>query len=184
MRKSRPSVHLVPPFPSILFFFSPRFQFSSLSFLSFSRFLDFPISFPFLFYYRLKFSPTERHRLSVTIRSRFNPAHVLSFVSFRSCPFFSIPRSFLACFHRILLSLSLSLSLPMYLSFNAPLNSPSVFVSSSQKEKREGKEGGRATPHTRLYSYATNQPHQCAQRLFIKKLLAILDCPRENFLLE
>lgn len=184
MRKSRPSVHLVPPFPFILFFFSPRFQFSSLSFLSFSRFLDFPISFPFLFYYRLKFSPTERHRLSVTIRSRFNPAHVLSLVSFRSCPFFSIPRSFLACFHRILLSLSLSLSLPMYLSFNAPLNSPSVFVSSSQKEKREGKEGGRATPHTRLYSYATNQPHQCAQRLFIKKLLAILDCPRENFLLE
>lgn len=132
MRKSRPSVHLVPPFPSILFFFSRRFQFSSLSFLSFSRFLDFPISFPFLFYYRLKFSPTERHRLSVTIRSRFNPAHVLSFVSFRSCPFFSIPRSFLACFHRILLSLSLSLYLCIYLSTRHWI----LLVSSSRHPRR------------------------------------------------
>lgn len=31
------------------------------------------------------------------------------------------------------------------------------------------------------YSYVSSQPHRCAQRLFIKKLLAILDCPRGSF---
>lgn len=31
------------------------------------------------------------------------------------------------------------------------------------------------------YSYVSSQPHRCAQRLFIKKLLAILDRPRGSF---
>lgn len=128
MRKSRPSIHLVSSYFIFLL--------SSFTIFFLPLLFTIPRFSPFLFFFFILLSvqiPLRQRDTPVTIRSRFNPAHALSFVSFHSCPFFS-SRASTEFFHA-------------YLSIHLSARHWILLVSSSRhprrrnaREKREGEQ--------------------------------------------